>query len=59
MATVPLPDPAVAEKKLAAFDSIPLFMKSLPEDGTENTPLTALQSLVYDGSPDGKQTISM
>jgi len=54
MATVPLPDPAVAEKKLVAFDSIPLFMKSLPEDGTENTSLTALQSLVYDGSPDGE-----
>jgi len=49
---VPLPQPPDLEDKLAAFNSIPLFMKSLPEDDTENATIAALQSLVHDGTPD-------
>ncbi|KAF5387787.1 hypothetical protein D9615_000043 [Tricholomella constricta] len=40
------------DAKLAAFDSVPLFMKSLPSDDTEDTTLAALQSLAYEGTPD-------
>ncbi|KAF9481982.1 40S ribosomal protein S7 [Pholiota conissans] len=39
------------EEVLAAFDSVPLFMKSLPEDDSDPT-LSALQSLIYEGTPD-------
>ncbi|KAJ3723363.1 40S ribosomal protein S7 [Lentinula raphanica] len=39
--------------KLDSFDSIPLFMRSLPdEDPAENNSLAALQSLVHEGTPD-------
>ncbi len=38
---------------LAGLDNIPLFMKSLPEDESENAALSALQSLVHEGTPDG------
>jgi hypothetical protein len=48
----PLSDDAVA-KKLAEFDSIPLFMKSLPSEETDDVALAALQSLVHEGTPDG------
>lgn len=41
------------ESKLKAFDEIPLFMKSLPEDESENPMIAALQDLVYEGTPDG------
>jgi hypothetical protein len=41
------------EEILAAFDSIPLFMKSLPEEDNQDTTLSALQSLIYEGTPDG------
>ncbi|KJA24633.1 hypothetical protein HYPSUDRAFT_86005 [Hypholoma sublateritium FD-334 SS-4] len=37
---------------LAAFDSVPLFMKSLPDDDANDTTLSALQSLIYEGTPD-------
>lgn len=47
------------DEALAAFESIPLFMKSLPEDGIQNDPtLSALQSLIYEGTPDGRSGIS-
>jgi hypothetical protein len=50
----PLPAPMVnVEESLARFDDIPLFMKSLPEDDTDNAALSALQSLVCEGTPDG------
>ncbi|KAI1796313.1 40S ribosomal protein S7 [Ganoderma leucocontextum] len=49
---LPLPQPASIEEKLAAFDTIPLFMRSLPEDGTEDPAIAALQSLAYEGTPD-------
>lgn len=43
------------QAKLESFDSIPLFMKSLPdEDSADNTSLAALQSLVHEGTPDGE-----
>lgn len=40
-------------EKLAEFDSVPLFMKSLPTEETEDVALAALQSLAYEGTPDG------
>ncbi|TFY59271.1 hypothetical protein EVJ58_g5880 [Rhodofomes roseus] len=49
---VPLPQPVPFEEKLAAFDSVPLFMKSLPEDAVEDPTVAALQSLAYEGTPD-------
>ena len=49
----PLSDDALA-KKLAEFDSIPLFMKSLPSDEADDGALAALQSLAHDGDPDGQ-----
>ncbi|KAH7931344.1 40S ribosomal protein S7 [Leucogyrophana mollusca] len=49
---LPLPQPASIEETLAAFDKIPLFMKSLPEDDTSGSTLEALKSLIYDGTPD-------
>ena len=51
---VSLPQPASIDEKLAAFDNIPLFMKSLPEDGTDDVAISALQSLAYEGTPDGR-----
>jgi len=38
---------------LAAFESVPLFMKSLPEGDNQDSTLSALQSLIYEGTPDG------
>lgn len=55
--TVPIVGPALkpsAEAEtLASFDSVPLFMKSWPDEPTEDTALAALQSLVFEGTPDG------
>ncbi|KZT71606.1 hypothetical protein DAEQUDRAFT_665966, partial [Daedalea quercina L-15889] len=51
-AHVPLPQPAPVEEKMAAFDSVPLFMKSLPEDALGDPTVAALQSLAYEGTPD-------
>ena len=39
--------------KLAAFNSIPLFMKTLPTDDTDDVALAALQDLAHEGTPDG------
>lgn len=50
---VPQPQPASIHDTLAAFDSVPLFMKSLPADDKDDSMIGALQSLVYDGTPDG------
>lgn len=44
---------ANVDEALARFDDTPLFMKSLPEDDTDNVALSALQSLVHEGTPDG------
>ncbi|KAJ4492833.1 40S ribosomal protein S7 [Lentinula edodes] len=41
------------QAKLDSFDSIPLFMRSLPDDHpVENSTLAALQSLAHEGTPD-------
>lgn len=47
-----LPD-TYADEKLAAFDSVPLFMKSLPEEADDDAAIAALQSLAFEGTPDG------
>ena len=52
--SVPLPQPAPIEEKLAAFDNVPLFMKSLPDDAADDVAISALQSLAYEGTPDGR-----
>lgn len=52
VAAGPFPEAPSFEDKLAAFDSIPLFMKSLPEGDSENAAISALQDLAYDGTPD-------
>jgi len=49
----PAPKPYNAAEVLASFDSVPLFMRSLPEETPEDSALAALQSLVHDGTPDG------
>jgi len=50
----PVPRPSKTEEEvLAAFDSTPLFMKSLPEEDNQDPTLSALQSLIYEGTPDG------
>ena len=61
MSTSPAPKPlarSTEDEALAAFESIPLFMKSLPEDDIQNPALSALQSLIYEGTPDGGSDIS-
>ncbi|KAG8903136.1 hypothetical protein FRB99_003679 [Tulasnella sp. 403] len=37
---------------LADFDSVPLFMRDLPEDDSGSLAMEALASLVYEGTPD-------
>ena len=54
----PSPKPYNEAETLASFDSVPLFMKSLPEETAEDSSLAALQSLVYDGTPDGRWHIT-
>lgn len=49
----PLWNGRTAEEKLAELESLPLFMKSLPEDASDDPVISALQSLVHDGTPDG------
>jgi hypothetical protein len=43
----------VLEEKLAAFDTVPLFMKTLPGEDTDDAVLAALQDLAHEGTPDG------
>lgn len=47
------PQPASINDKLSALDSVPLFMKSLPQEDVDDPMLSALQSLAHDGTPDG------
>ncbi|KAJ8522986.1 hypothetical protein ONZ45_g493 [Pleurotus djamor] len=47
-----LPSEELMAEKLAALNSVPLFMKNLPDDETEDVALSALQSLAHDGTPD-------
>jgi hypothetical protein len=48
------PQPPSFDKQLASLESHPLFMSSLPEDTADNPVLSALQSLVHDGTPVGR-----
>jgi small subunit ribosomal protein S7e len=52
------PDPPVRdiEAKQKEFDSIPLFMRSLPDDPSSNEQIAALQSLIFDEEPNGLST---
>lgn len=47
------PQPADFDEKLKEFDSVPLFMRSLPEGDVDDTAISALQSLIHEGTPDG------
>lgn len=44
---------AQINEKLNAFDSVPLFMKTLPDEETTDPVLAALQNLAHEGTPDG------
>lgn len=50
----PLQNEKSPEEKLAELESLPLFMKSLPEDASDDPVISALQSLAHEGTPDGK-----
>jgi len=49
----PRPEKRNDDNTLIGFDEVPLFMKTLPSDKTENVALSALQDLAYEGTPDG------
>jgi hypothetical protein len=51
------PEPLSYDERLAQFDSVPLFMKSLPEGDTDDPALAALQALIHEGTPDGTYII--
>ncbi|KAJ7638502.1 hypothetical protein FB45DRAFT_976662 [Roridomyces roridus] len=40
------------EERLKELESIPLFMKSLPEEETDDPMISALQNLAHEGTPD-------
>jgi len=40
------------DEKMAAMEKLPLFTKSL--GGEDNVAMQALQSLAYEGTPDGR-----
>ncbi|KAF4619617.1 hypothetical protein D9613_005433 [Agrocybe pediades] len=48
----PSPKQVNEQEALASFDSIPLFMKSLPDEENLDPTVSALQSLIYEGTPD-------
>lgn len=48
------PPPQNGEDVEKILQSHPLFMTSLPDNIDEDATLAALQSLVHDGSPDGR-----
>lgn len=49
------PNPRVLdiEAKQRELDATPLFMRSLPSDGSSNVELDALQNLIFDEEPNG------
>jgi hypothetical protein len=49
-----IPDAINTDNVEEELNKIPLFMRDLPEDTNDNVALQALQSLVYDGTPEGK-----
>lgn len=54
--TVPAAGPALPPKKdiVQHFADAPLFMRSLPEEEGSNDMISALQSLIFEDSPDGQ-----
>ncbi|KAJ7162561.1 hypothetical protein C8R43DRAFT_990664 [Mycena crocata] len=49
----PQPPPKLSlEERLAEFDNVPLFMKSLPDEEADDPMIAALQSLAHEGTPD-------
>ena len=52
----PPPQQISYEQKMKEFDSVPLFMRSLPDSEalTDDTAISALQSLAHEGTPDGE-----
>ena len=58
MTTRPLPEKRNDDDTfLSGFDEVPLFMKTLPGDETENVALSALQDLVHGGTEDGGSSL--
>lgn len=49
----PSKKPFNEEEFLKDLSSTPLFMETLPQDSDDNKALSALQALVYDGTPEG------
>lgn len=43
------------DETLRSFDEVPLFMRNLPS-AENNTAIEALQSLAYEGHPDGSSS---
>ena len=41
------------DSALKDFDSVPLFMKSLPNEEANDSVIQALQALAHEGTPDG------
>ena len=52
------PQPPSFNEQFASLELLPLFMSSPPDDSADNMLLSALQSLVRDGTPDGRRTCS-
>ncbi|KII95914.1 hypothetical protein PLICRDRAFT_87223 [Plicaturopsis crispa FD-325 SS-3] len=52
MATSIGPQPPSLDEKLALFENVPLFMKTLPTEDTTDAALGALQNLAFEGTPD-------
>jgi hypothetical protein len=52
-ALFPQPAESSFEEKIAALQNTPLFMKSLPSEESNDPVIQALQSLAFDGTPDG------
>ncbi|KZW03855.1 TPR-like protein [Exidia glandulosa HHB12029] len=52
MANVPLPPESTLDEKMAKLEKTALFMRELPDEPTDDPTIAALQSLLYEGTPD-------
>lgn len=52
MAGAPLPAEPAYDEIIQRLESTPLFMRDLPDDASQDPTLAALQSLLYEGTPD-------
>ncbi|KAI6128482.1 hypothetical protein EDD16DRAFT_1548837 [Pisolithus croceorrhizus] len=43
---------------MAAVENLPLFMKSLPADSSDDIAVQALQSLAHEGTPDASNLLA-